>query len=228
MCSPRQAGPPGSGETLVAKALAQPLLVVRSSAAASDETAQVLARWGFDRVRASGPDRALAVALKDSPALAVVDLQAPGRGGPGVAEDLRRELALPLVVLTSDLRPPAIARLVALRPASTLATPVSDLQLWAAVISALVTLPWISLADALTPRQLEVSRWLTAGHRLPAIARRLGVSDHTVRNHVKSIFRKLGVGSQVELLARVLGPMSPVRGDQPLTKATPGATRSRR
>jgi DNA-binding NarL/FixJ family response regulator len=224
MSSPRRAGAPGSGEALVARALAQPLFVVRSSSAASDETAHVLGRWGFDRVRASGPDRALALARKDPPALAVVDLQAPGHGGRGMAEDLRWELALPLVVVASDFRPPAIARLAALRPASTLATPMSEIQLWTAVMSSLVTLPCVWLAEALTPRELEITRWLTAGFRLPAIARRLGVSDHTVRNHAKSIFRKLGVGSQIELLARLLSPTSSARGIQAVTKPRPGVT----
>jgi DNA-binding CsgD family transcriptional regulator len=35
-----------------------------------------------------------------------------------------------------------------------------------------------------------------------AIAERLKVSEHTVRNHLKAVYRKLDVHSQVELLSR--------------------------
>ena len=39
--------------------------------------------------------------------------------------------------------------------------------------------------------------------RVPAIARRLGISQQTVRNHLKSVFRRTGVRSQQELLDRI-------------------------
>ncbi len=55
----------------------------------------------------------------------------------------------------------------------------------------------------LTPREREVLVRLTAGDRVPTIARQAHVSAHTVRSHLKSIFRKLGVSSQAELLERV-------------------------
>lgn len=57
----------------------------------------------------------------------------------------------------------------------------------------------------LSPREREVLHGLQAGQRVTTLARGLFISAHTVRNHLKSIFRKLGVRSQVELLER-LGP----------------------
>ena len=46
-----------------------------------------------------------------------------------------------------------------------------------------------------------------AGKRVPAISKSLHISPHTVRNHLKSIYRQIGVGSQSELIehVRVLG-----------------------
>ena len=41
---------------------------------------------------------------------------------------------------------------------------------------------------------------LLAGSRVPAIARNLIVSQSTVRNHLSSMFRKLNVQSQQELI----------------------------
>jgi DNA-binding NarL/FixJ family response regulator len=55
----------------------------------------------------------------------------------------------------------------------------------------------------LSPREQEILRRLCARERVPTIARSLYISPHTVRNHLKSIFRKLGVNSQIELLARI-------------------------
>lgn len=52
----------------------------------------------------------------------------------------------------------------------------------------------------LSARELEVVRQLYSGNRVPAIARGLYLSQSTVRNYLSSVFRKLGVGSQQELL----------------------------
>jgi PAS domain S-box-containing protein len=56
-----------------------------------------------------------------------------------------------------------------------------------------------ALSD-LSPREGEVIALLLAGDRVPAIATTLHISPHTVRNHLKSVFRKLEVGSQSELI----------------------------
>jgi PAS domain S-box-containing protein len=65
-----------------------------------------------------------------------------------------------------------------------------------------VALEHVELAD-LSVREREVVALLMAGERVPAIAKQLHISPHTVRNHLKSVFRKLGVGSQSELIQRI-------------------------
>ena len=57
--------------------------------------------------------------------------------------------------------------------------------------------------DGLSPREREIVGAVVTGKRVSAVARTLDISPHTVRNHLKSIFRKLGVHSQVELLGRL-------------------------
>jgi PAS domain S-box-containing protein len=61
----------------------------------------------------------------------------------------------------------------------------------------------------LSPREREVLALLLTGERVPSIAKGLHISPHTVRNHLKSVYRKVGVGSQAELiqLVRSLGQM---------------------
>lgn len=56
-----------------------------------------------------------------------------------------------------------------------------------------------SLSD-LSPRETEVLTELMSSYRVPAIAERLHISQHTVRNHLKSIYRKAGVQGQAELV----------------------------
>jgi two-component system nitrate/nitrite response regulator NarL len=52
--------------------------------------------------------------------------------------------------------------------------------------------------DDLTPREREILCHLSEGQSNKVIARNLGISDGTVKLHVKSILRKLDVHSRVE------------------------------
>ncbi|MCU1430596.1 MAG: Response regulator containing a CheY-like receiver domain and an DNA-binding domain, partial [Actinomycetia bacterium] len=54
--------------------------------------------------------------------------------------------------------------------------------------------------EDLSTRQWEVVTRLFRGDRVPAIARAMYLSPSTVRNHLATIFRKVGVHSQTELL----------------------------
>lgn len=56
---------------------------------------------------------------------------------------------------------------------------------------------------SLSPREEEVLRHLMEGYRVKTIARKLLISQHTVRNHLKKIFAKLDVRSQTELLEKL-------------------------
>jgi two-component system, NarL family, response regulator YdfI len=52
--------------------------------------------------------------------------------------------------------------------------------------------------QTLTPREIEVLEMLGSGLGNKAIAKRLHISEHTVKFHVSSIFGKLGVSSRTE------------------------------
>lgn len=53
--------------------------------------------------------------------------------------------------------------------------------------------------QALTPREIEVSRLAAAGYRSRDIGARLGISPGTVKLHLHSIYSKLDISSRVEL-----------------------------
>lgn len=55
-----------------------------------------------------------------------------------------------------------------------------------------------SALDGLTPREIEILRHVAEGQSNKSIGRALEITDGTVKLHVKSILRKLGVRSRVE------------------------------
>jgi len=61
-----------------------------------------------------------------------------------------------------------------------------------------------NLSELLTPREIEIL--VAVGEGLPnkAIARKLDISQHTVKFHLESVFRKLGVRTRAEAVARGL------------------------
>ena len=62
-------------------------------------------------------------------------------------------------------------------------------------------LPAIAAWYDLTPRQLDVLNLLLQGHPVKQIARRLGLSPHTIEDYLKALYRKTGTNSHQELIA---------------------------
>ena len=60
--------------------------------------------------------------------------------------------------------------------------------------------PSPSPLDALSPRKRDVLRLLLDGKSNKLIARTLGISDHTVKAHIDSVYRALGVRSRYEAM----------------------------
>jgi len=54
----------------------------------------------------------------------------------------------------------------------------------------------------LTPREAQILDAIADGLTNKAIGRRLGISLHTVKFHVESVFRKLGANTRTEAVAR--------------------------
>jgi DNA-binding CsgD family transcriptional regulator len=63
--------------------------------------------------------------------------------------------------------------------------------------------PLLALGYRLTQREQQVLEFLARGMTTGEITARLGISAHTVRDHIKALFGKVGVRSRAELVARI-------------------------
>ncbi len=122
-----------------------------------------------------------------------------------------------VVLLADNPETSWVAQLLTSRPSAVLRRHCSQRQLAAAVQAASVglialepdtmqgllrpPLDTIELEpgdEELTPRETEVLRMMTAGLSNRELASTLGISEHTVKFHVASIFGKLGTSSRTE------------------------------
>jgi DNA-binding CsgD family transcriptional regulator len=88
------------------------------------------------------------------------------------------------------------------------AAPMSDgttVVLSVTATSAVELFPLATGAFGLTRREQEVADLVLQGASTAAIAKALVLSPHTVQDHLKSIFRKFGVASRRDLVARFIG-----------------------
>ena len=142
----------------------------------------------------SGMDSIAALQLASESTIAVLfDRYEPKR----IAEALRAGVR---ILLPSDISPDQLfsalqagaAGLMVMHPAEMTALfPASDPA----------SRPVAELAEPLTPRENEVLQMLAVGLANKEIAARLGISEHTVKFHVASIFGKLGAGTRTEAVS---------------------------
>lgn len=60
----------------------------------------------------------------------------------------------------------------------------------------------------LSPREIEIAHLVGQGKRNKEISRLAGLSEYTVENHLRRIYRKLGVRNRAALVARIAPPVS--------------------
>ncbi len=184
---------------------------------------ELLERRGIEIAGAVGDGaEGVRMARELNPDVVLLDLRMPGMGGVEVLKRLRAEgLRMPIAMLTTSREEPdlvqslregaqaylvkdmepealvdALGRIVA---GGTVVAPEM-----AAVLARMVRTggkaepPQPTPFSVLTRREKEILCLLAEGGSNKVIGRRLGISDGTVKLHVKSILRKLAVHSRVE------------------------------
>ena len=155
------------------------------------------------------------------PDIILLDLRMPDMGGLEVLQKLREmETSIPVVMLTTSndesdliksLRSGAQGYLLKDMEPDELVSALRDIENGKNVVAQDLTdaLARMVQGDSnvvdddgpfsdLTPREMEILCLLAEGQSNKLIARNLGISDGTVKLHVKAILRKLGIHSRVE------------------------------
>ena len=185
---------------------------------------ELLERRGIEVIGAVGDCRqGIDWVIEKSPDVVLLDMRMPAMNGLEVLQELRRrDVGMPVVMLTTSreendvvnaLQNGARGYLLKDMEPDELIKALNDIVAGQTVVAPELT---IVLAKAvqgevsssgsgqralaeLTPRELEILCHLAEGQSNKVIARNLGISDGTVKLHVKSILRKLNVHSRVEV-----------------------------
>jgi DNA-binding CsgD family transcriptional regulator len=83
--------------------------------------------------------------------------------------------------------------------------------------------PMLAEAYGLSRRELEVTQRLARGESTSTIAESLFLSEHTVRDHVKSVLQKTGVSSRAELVSHLFFEYSRASGAEVIHLEGPGS-----
>ena len=194
-----------------ASAVRGSVLLVDDSPLFRASTAALLRISGLDCDEVEGPDDALERLARRRFDVLVSDLVMDGRPRLDFLEQVSASPSAPAVILiTAHPSIESAVKAVDLRLAGYLPKPFESEDLLKRVHEAIQRRradPGVSRASAslerLTPREIDVVEQLLQGYRIPTVARRLGISPHTVRRHLKSIFPKLEVASQAELMEKL-------------------------
>jgi len=198
------------------------ILVVDDHPLTRDALASLLAQGGFDVVgEAADGHEAIELARSLQPELVLLDLTMPGLDGLSALPGLRE--AAPdaeIVVLTASgtednlltaIRAGAAGYLLKSESPDRIVTFLRGVARGEAALSGEVARSLLdqvraggrlgggvpdAITTALSARELEVLLLLDEHLSTDAIAGRLYISEHTVRSHVKSLLRKLGVSSR--------------------------------
>jgi DNA-binding NarL/FixJ family response regulator len=182
----------------------------------------------------------LAAASRVAPDLAIVDMQLPDAAGAVLVERLReRRPQLAVLALTAFVdaasvlaasqagvgaflsKTCTVREIVAtLRTVGTGAMMIGAEVLMAGLSGPAVAAPAQGGTSSvhLTPRERQVLDLLGGAADVRTVAKQLGISIHTVRDHVKSLLAKFDVHTQLELVVRarqlgLLGDGAPASGD---------------
>lgn len=205
------------------------ILVVDDHPLTRDALTSLLVQGGFDVVGEAADGReALELAQSLQPDLVLLDLSMPGLDGLGALPRLRA--AAPrceVVVLTASgteenllaaIRGGAAGYLLKSEPPERIVAFLRGVANGEAALSGEVARRLLDqvrtggrrgggvpddIAHLLSAREVEVLLLLDDHLSTDDIAKRLFISEHTVRSHVKSLLRKLGVSSRREALEQL-------------------------
>jgi two-component system response regulator DesR len=154
-------------------------------------------------------DEVLAAALQSRPDVALLDIEMPGSDGISAAAELRSHLPeCRVLMLTTFGRPGYLRRAMSSgasgfmlkdAPAAELAVAIRRTFKGERVLDPQLAAQALSEGDSpLSARETEVLATTVDGSSVADVARRLFLSEGTVRNHLSAAIQKLGAHNRVE------------------------------
>jgi len=206
--------------------MAESVLIVDDHPLTRDALSALLGAHGFSVVgTAAGGEEAIDLARRLQPKLVLLDLSMPDVSGLDALPRIRAAApGCEVVVLTASgteenllgaIRGGAAGYLLKSEPPERIAAFLHGVANGEAALSGEVARRLLeqvragggrqsgvqdSIAEALSAREVEVLLLLDEHLGTDQIAKRLFISEHTVRSHVKSLLRKLGVSSRRDAL----------------------------
>ena len=206
--------------------MADSVLIVDDHPLTREALGGLLAQHGFSVVgQATEGEEAIGLARRLQPKLVLLDLSMPGLSGLEALPRLREAApGCEVVVLTASgteenllaaIRGGAAGYLLKSEPPGRIAEFLRGVAQGEAALSGEIARRLLdevrngggrrsgvpdAIARVLSAREVEVLLLLDEHLGTDQIARRLYISEHTVRSHVKSVLRKLGVSSRREAL----------------------------
>ena len=154
-------------------------------------------------------DEVVAAALRTRPQVALLDIEMPGGDGISAAAELRRQLPeCRVLMLTTFGRPGYLRRAMASgasgfllkdAPAAELAVAIRRTVAGERVVDPQLAAQALSEGDSpLSSREAEVLAAAVDGASVAEVARRLFLSEGTVRNHLSAAIQKLNARNRME------------------------------
>ena len=187
----------------------------------------VIVRMGLKSLLEDTPDmtvvgeaqngmEAVSEALRLQPDVVIMDLMMPRKDGVAATADLRKKLpSAKVIILTTYSTSDGIAHAMDSGASGALLKSTANTELVPAIRAVMQGKTYLSrevrrlLADdppaqTLTDRQRAILESLVRGLSNDDIAKQFGIAEITVRNHLVTIFDKIGAGSRTEAVAITL------------------------
>jgi DNA-binding NarL/FixJ family response regulator len=211
------------------------ILIVDDHALVRDGVASLVSAWGHDIVGLAGTeDEAVELATRVEPDVILMDVRMPGGSGLAATARIKAARpGIAIVILTVSeeeddlfeaikagaqgylLKNLEAAQLRSMLEAVSRGEPAITAATAARMIEEFLRRERLAerfdrsgrafAPDQLTERELDVLRLVTRGLRNKEIAAELGISENTVKFHLRNILDKLHAGSRAELAARAVG-----------------------
>lgn len=192
-----------------------------------DGVSSLLQAWGHEVVgHAAGGREAVELVIRLEPDLVLMDVRMPGMSGVQATQAIaavRPETPIVMLTVSEDeedlfaaIRAGARGYLLKDLEAAQLRAMIEAVARGEAAItpataariirhlSSLGSAASVPVPDRLTARELDVLRLVTAGRRNKEIGAELGISENTVKYHLRNILEKLHAQSRTEVATRAL------------------------